>query len=66
MVKRSKPTASVLARLYNAVYQSIETDAAYYTSEEVERLRENKDNVFLKRGKENGAKREVNRGADGA
>lgn len=66
MVKRKKPTASVLSRFYNAVYESIKTDAAYYTSQEVERLKEDENNVFLEKGVGHGVKRKVIGDTDGA
>ena len=46
-VTRKKPTAAVLANLYNIIKKTIHDEDAYYTQEQIEALKQDKSNVFL-------------------
>ena len=51
MVKRSKPNVAVLSNLYNIIKETIPDKDAYYTTEQIEELKNNPQNVFLKLNK---------------
>lgn len=48
MVRRSTPTAAVLTNLYNIIKSTIQDKDAYYTNEQIEKLKEDPSNIFLK------------------
>lgn len=47
-VKRSTPTAATLENIYTVVREIIPTDV-YYSADQVEELKEDKNNIFLER-----------------
>ena len=51
MVKRSKPNVAVLSNLYNVIKETIQDKEVYYTSKQIEELKNNPQNVFLKLNK---------------
>lgn len=46
-ITRTTPTTAVLTNLYDIIREIIKDTEAYYTAEEIEALKENKENVFL-------------------
>lgn len=51
MVYRSTPTKETLKNIYNTIYKIINNQDCYYTPEEIEKLKKDKSNIFLERGK---------------
>lgn len=47
-VTRKTPTAPILTNLYNTIKKTIHDVDAYYTPEQIEALKQDKRNVFLK------------------
>lgn len=47
-VKRSTPTAATLENIYTVVREIIPTDV-YYSADQVEELKKDKNNIFLER-----------------
>lgn len=45
---RQTPTAATLSNLYAVIHETMEN--VYYTPEQVEELKQNKTNIFLKGG----------------
>lgn len=52
MVIRKEPTHQTLEHIYNTIHKIISKPQCYYTEEELKKLKENKNNVFLKNGNE--------------
>jgi len=48
MVKRGKPTVAVMTNLYNIIKETIQDNEAYYTLEQIDILKKNPNNIFLK------------------
>ena len=53
MVIRQKPTQEVLEHIYKAIQKNISKQDCYYTEEEIEKLKQNKENKFIKGKEEN-------------
>ena len=51
MVIRGKPTESKLRHIYNTIQKLIDNQECYYTEEEIEKLKDDKNNIFLERRK---------------
>lgn len=51
MVIRDKPTQETLEQLYITIHNLINNQECYYTQEQIEKLKKNKKNIFLERGK---------------
>lgn len=47
-VTRKVPTAPVLTNLYDTIRRTIQDTDAYYTTEQIEALKQDKKNIFLK------------------
>ena len=48
MIVRKQPTQEVLEQIYKAIQKNITNQECYYTEEEIEKLKQNKKNKFLK------------------
>ena len=48
MIIRQEPTPAVLANLYETIRKTIQDTDAYYTTDQLEALKENPNNIFLK------------------
>lgn len=48
MVKRGKPTVAVMTNLYNIIKETIQDNEAYYSLEQIDELKKNPNNIFLK------------------
>ena len=48
-VIRKKPTTAVMTNLYDTIRKTIHDVDAYYTPEQVEALKQDKNNIFLER-----------------
>lgn len=51
-IKREKPTTAAIENMYEVIRQVIQEPQAYYSAEELEKLKEDTHNIFLERGKE--------------
>lgn len=51
-VIRKIPTTAVMTNLYDTINQLYKSSEYYYTEDELKELKENKDNIFLERGKQ--------------
>lgn len=49
MIKRGKITEEKLAHIYSTIQKIIKNQQCYYTNEEIEDLKKNKENVFIKK-----------------
>jgi len=49
-IHRSKPTAAVLTNLYDYINKTFHDTDLYYTKEELEKLKNNDNYIFLERG----------------
>lgn len=49
-VRRNKPTAATLTNLYDYINKTFQETDLYYTKEELEKLKNNDDYIFLERG----------------
>lgn len=47
MVKRNKPTVAVLTNLYNTIRNTIHDADAYYSTNQIEALKRDPNNIFL-------------------
>ena len=47
MIRRTEPTAAALKNLYNAIALTCGREV-YYSAEEVKKLKEDKNNVFIR------------------
>lgn len=47
-VKRKQPTAPILTNLYDIIRKTIHDTDAYYTPEQIEALKQDTNNIFLK------------------
>jgi hypothetical protein len=48
---RSTPTAATLSNLYDYINKTFQDNDLFYTKEEIEKLKENENFIFLERGK---------------
>lgn len=48
MIVRRKPTQEVLEQIYNAIQKNISNQECYYTNEEIKKLKQNEENIFIK------------------
>ena len=48
MIVRRKPTQEVLEQIYNAIQKNISNQECYYTNEELKKLKQDKNNIFIK------------------
>jgi hypothetical protein len=51
VIHRTPPTAAVLTNLYDYINKTFQETDLFYTKEEVEKLKENENFIFLERGK---------------
>ena len=49
MIIRGKPDANKLKHIYNTIQRLIDNKECYYTEEEIEELKKDKNNVFLEK-----------------
>lgn len=47
IIKRKPPTKEVLRNVYDVMNKNIKNPNCFYTSDEVKKLKRNKDNVWL-------------------
>lgn len=47
IIKRKPPTKEVLQNVYDVMNKNIKNPNCFYTSDEVKKLKRNKDNVWL-------------------
>lgn len=50
IIRRNTPDAAILSNLYDFINETIQDKEAYYTEEETEKLREDKNIIFIERG----------------
>lgn len=50
MIIRGKPTESKLRHIYNTIHKIIDNQECYYTEKEIENLKKDKNNIFIKKG----------------
>ena len=50
-VTRKVPTAPVLTNLYDTIRKTIQDTDAYYTTEQIEALKQDNNNIFLEERK---------------
>ena len=50
-IRRNKPTAAILTNLYDYINKTFQEADLYYTKEETEKLKQDKNFIFLERGK---------------
>lgn len=48
MIIRGEVTRDKLQHIYNTIQEVIQNQQCYYTKEEIEKLKQNKANVFIK------------------
>lgn len=48
MIIRQKPTQEILEHIYKTIQKNINNQECYYTEEEIEKLKLNKNNNFIK------------------
>ena len=48
MIVRRKPTQEILEQIYNAIQKNISNQECYYTNEEIKKLKQDKNNIFIK------------------
>lgn len=48
MIIRGEVTRDKLQHIYNTIQEVIQNQQCYYTKEEIEKLKQNKTNVFIK------------------
>lgn len=48
MIIRGEITRDKLQHIYNTIQEVIQNQQCYYTKEEIEKLKQNKTNVFIK------------------
>ena len=48
MIIRQQPTQEVLEHIYNAIQKNISNQECYYTEEQIEKLKKDKKNIFIK------------------
>ena len=48
MVIRGKPNKNKLKHIYNTIQKLIDNQECYYTKEEIEKLKDDKKNIFFK------------------
>lgn len=51
IIRRNKPTAAILTNLYDYINNTFQDTDLYYTQEETEELKKDKNFIFLERGK---------------
>lgn len=51
MIVRKTPSKEVLEQIYNTIQRIIDNQECYYTPEQIEKLKKDKKNIFLERGK---------------
>lgn len=47
MIIRKKPSYAVMTNLYDTIRELIKDDTFYYTSQELEKIRKDKSNIFI-------------------
>jgi hypothetical protein len=50
-IRRNTPTAAILTNLYDFINLTFQEKDLFYTKEEIEKLKENDNYIFLERGK---------------
>ena len=50
-IRRNTPTAAVLTNLYDYINKTFQEIDLYYSKEEIEKLKENENYIFIERGK---------------
>lgn len=50
-VTRKKPTTAVMTNLYDIIRKTIQDVDAYYTTEQIEALKQDNNNIFLEERK---------------
>lgn len=50
-IHRNTPTAAVLTNLYDYINKTFQEIDLYYSKEEIEKLKENENYIFIERGK---------------
>ena len=50
-IRRNTPTAAILTNLYDFINLTFQEKDLFYTKEEIEKLKENENFIFLERGK---------------
>ena len=48
MIVRGKPTQEILEHIYKTIQKNVKDQACYYTEEEIEKLKTNEKNIFIK------------------
>ena len=48
MIVRRKPTQEVLEQIYNAIQKNISNQECYFSKEEIEQLKKDEKNIFIK------------------
>ena len=48
MIVRKKPTLEVLEHIYKTIQKNVSNQDCYYTEEEIEELKQNEKNNFIK------------------
>ena len=51
IIRRNTPTAAILTNLYDYINKTFQETDLYYTKEETEKLKQDKNFIFLERGK---------------
>ena len=49
-IRRNTPTAAVLTNLYDYINKTFQEIDLYYSKEEIEKLKENENYIFIERG----------------
>lgn len=61
MVVRGKVTKQKLENIYNVIRNTVKNKDCYYTQEEINKLKEDSQNIFFEGGGNNGRRWEYNR-----
>ena len=51
MIIRKTPSKEVLEQIYKTIHKIIDNQECYYTPEQIKKLKENEENIFLERRK---------------
>lgn len=50
MIIRKKPSYAVMCNLYDTIRELVKEDKFYYNSTDIEKIKQNKNNIFLQKG----------------
>ena len=53
-IHRNTPTAAVLSNLYDFIKETFQDADLYYSQDELQKLKENENTIFLERGSKDG------------